>query len=476
MLLYSTVLNINETMTKETFIQLVIEWNNSNPYEVNRIKDIVWNGEQNIRFGNDKLWLEIQEYSTKNIVAIRYEKITDDGVTWDTDYIMNFNEMKMSIQLDRSYREDALVTNAIFSTPFFISSLIEHGYLADDEDLPISNRPIVISGNNLEVLAKALSGKVRYQLPIVFVSKTQSNEDPVDVALLAGKLKGAAHVLVQEDRQTNKDIRIICDGENDYNGTIGIYYPNELLGHKRCAYREIKGIEKILLDRVLHYILEFGNLQNIDTLYTWQGVCNALLNESLAAQVERLQKAERAKEAAQSENAELYSAFDEEFRELKQRVEELTKRNDALVCENAGLLAKLYQSSAQPLLYQGEEDEFYPGEIKDFVLSTLSDSVINIEKDSRKQHIITDIIQSNEYMHLAEDKRQRLKMLLKGYKTVSASMKQELIDLGFDISEDGKHYKLIYNGDPRYTITMAKTPSDNRSGDNIIGTISRKVF
>ena len=105
--------------------------------------------------------------------------------------------------------------------------------LADDEDLPISNRPIVISGNNLEVLAKALSGKVRYQLPIVFVSKTQSNEDPVDVALLAGKLKGAAHVLVQEDRQTNKDIRIICDGENDYNGTIGIYYPNELLGHKR---------------------------------------------------------------------------------------------------------------------------------------------------------------------------------------------------------------------------------------------------
>lgn len=476
MLLYSTILNINSAMDKEAFINLVIEWNNNNPHEVNRISGITWNGEQNIRFGDEKLWLEVQEYPIKNIVAIRYEKVTDDGVIWDTDYIMNFNDMKLSIQLDRSYREDALVTNAIFSTPLFISHLIEHGYLEDDGDLVISNRPLYISGDNLAVLASALSGRNKHQLPIVFVSKTQANEDPVDVSLLASKLKGAAHVLVQEDRQTNKDIRIICDEENDYNGTIGIYYPNEVLGHKRCAYRDINGIEKILLDRVLHYIFEFGNLQNIDTLYTWQGVSNALLNERLSVQLEKLQKAERDKEEAQNENAELYSAFDEEFQELQQKVEELTRRNDALVCENAGLVAKLHHSSAQPVIFQGEEEEFYPGEIKDFVLSVLADAVVNIEKDSRKQHVVIDIVESNGYKHLAEDKKQRLKSLLKGYKTVSSSMKQELMDIGFEISDDGKHYKLIYNGDPRYTIALAKTPSDNRSGDNIIGTISRKVF
>ena len=476
MLLYSTILNINSTMTKEAFIQLVIEWNNNNPHEENRISGITWNGEQNIRFGDEKRWLEIQEYPSKSIVAIRYEKVTDDGVTWDTDYIMNFNEMKLSIQLDRSYREEALVTNAIFSTPLFISHLIEHGYLEDDRDLVISNRPVYITGDNLAVLASALSGKNKHQLPIVFVSKTQDNKDPVDVFLLASKLKGAAHVLVQEDRQTNKDIRIVCDEENDYNGTIGIYYPNELLGHKRCAYRNINGIEKILLDRVVHYVFEFGNLQNIDTLYTWQGVSNALLNERLSIQLEKLQKAERDKEEVQNENAELYSAFDEEFQELQQKVEELTKRNDALMCENAGLLSKLHQSAAQPVLYQGEEEEFYPGEIKDFILSVLADTIVNIEQDSRKQHVVTDIVESNGYKHLAEDKRQRLKSLLKGYKTVSASMKQELINMGFEVSDDGKHYKLVYNGDPRYTIALAKTPGDNRSGDNIIGTISRKVF
>lgn len=476
MLLYSTILDINSTMTKDAFIQLVIEWNNNNPHEVNRISDITWNNEQNIRFGDDNLWMEIQQYPSKNIIAVRYEKVTTDGVTWDTDYIMNFNDMKLSIQLDRSYREDALVTNAIFSTPLFISHLIEHGYLEDDGNLAITNRPLMITEKNLEVLAGVLPGKVKHQLPIVFVSKTQANEDPVDVLLLASKLKGAAHVLVQEDCRTNKDIRIICDEENDYNGTIGIYYPNELLGYKRCAYRDIDGIKEILLDRVLHYIFEFGNLQNIDTLYTWQGVSNALLNERLSVQLEKLQKAEQDKEKTQNENAELYSAFDEEFRELQQKIEELTKRNDALICENAGLLSKLQRSTAQPILYQGEEEEFYPGEIKDFVLSILADAVENIEKDSRKQHIVIDIVESNGFKHLAEEKKQRLKSLLKGYKTVSSSMKQELVDMGFEISDDGKHYKLVYNGDSRYTIALAKTPSDNRSGDNIIGTISRKVF
>lgn len=476
MLLYSTILNINPTMTKEAFIQLVIEWNNNNPHEDNRISDIVWNGEQNIRFGDDKLWLEIQEYPSRNIVAVRYEKVTEDGVRWDTDYVMNFDDLKLCIQLDRSYREDALVTNAIFSSPLFISHLIEHGYLQNDGDLIITNRPVYISGDNLPVLASALSRSNKHQLPIVFVSKTQANTDPVDVLLLASKLKGAAHVLVQEDRQTNKDIRIICDEENDYNGTIGIYYPNELLGHKKCAYRDADGFDKVLLDRVLHYIFEYGNLQNIDTLYTWQGVSNALLNERLSAQIEKFQQSEHEKSMIQSENEDLYSAFDEEFTELQQKVEELTKRNESLTSENAGLSAKLHQSASQPVIFQGEEEEFYPGEIKDFVLAVLSDAVANVEKGSRKQHVLTDLVESNGYKRLAESKRQKLKALLKGYKTVSSSMKQELVNLGFEISEDGKHYKLVYHGDSRYTIAVAKTPSDNRTGDNIIGTISRVVF
>lgn len=56
MLLFSTTLEINETMTKDAFIRLVIEWNQGSAYKYNVIPDIKWNGEHNIRFGNDDLY------------------------------------------------------------------------------------------------------------------------------------------------------------------------------------------------------------------------------------------------------------------------------------------------------------------------------------------------------------------------------------------------------------------------------------
>jgi hypothetical protein len=127
MLLFSTLLEINDTMTPDSFIQLVLEWNQGSPHEENIIRGIEWKGERNVRYGSDKKWLAIEEYRNKNIIAIRYEKTEADGVVWDTDYVMNFNDMKMSVQLDRSYLEEALAIDPAFSTPHFITLLIEQG-------------------------------------------------------------------------------------------------------------------------------------------------------------------------------------------------------------------------------------------------------------------------------------------------------------------------------------------------------------
>ena len=48
MLLFSTILEINDRMTKDAFINLVIEWNQGSPHKENIIADIKWNGERNI--------------------------------------------------------------------------------------------------------------------------------------------------------------------------------------------------------------------------------------------------------------------------------------------------------------------------------------------------------------------------------------------------------------------------------------------
>lgn len=48
MLLFSTILDIEKTLTKDSFIKLVLEWNQGSPHESNVIKGINWNGERNI--------------------------------------------------------------------------------------------------------------------------------------------------------------------------------------------------------------------------------------------------------------------------------------------------------------------------------------------------------------------------------------------------------------------------------------------
>lgn len=121
MLLFSTILELKDTVTPDDFIQLVLKWNETSSHIENRIVGIDWRGEHNVRYGTDNLWLEFAELPEKRIIAVRHEKVTEDGVHWDSDFIANFAERCIAIQLDRTYNEDALIMNASFSTPHFIT-------------------------------------------------------------------------------------------------------------------------------------------------------------------------------------------------------------------------------------------------------------------------------------------------------------------------------------------------------------------
>ena len=70
MILFSTILKINETLTKDAFVRLVLKWNETSAYEVNRVPDISWNGEYTKKFGTDKLSLEFVDYPEKLLLDI----------------------------------------------------------------------------------------------------------------------------------------------------------------------------------------------------------------------------------------------------------------------------------------------------------------------------------------------------------------------------------------------------------------------
>ena len=473
MLLFSTVLDINDSLTPDEFIRLAIEWNQTSTYEINRIPEIQWNGERNIRFGDENRWMAVEEYPNENIIAIRYEKTDAEGAVWDTDYVMNFNEMKMSVRLDRSYLESALTVDRAFSTPHFITILIEHGHLKPDGDLPVSNKPVLIDETNIDLLSGVINGERNYRLPVVYVSKTYYDEDPVDTGRMAGRLKGVAHILVQKERWSNGAIRRACEEKNEYHGAIGIYFPNE---HKRFTYRAYEGADERLMEKVIGAVIHNSNTQLVETLYTWSGVSNALLREQYSSQKADRLAAELAKTQAMDEAEKLIESVDDDIRRLQDSVAKLIRQVEALTYENQGLRAKIDSVDTVPLLCYGEEDEFFTGEIRDMVLSAIAEKLKNTQVGSRRQHILADVLSHNEYEGIAEKRAEELKKLLTGYRTMSGTIRLALIDDGFAITEDGKHYRLTYYGDTRYKTTLAKSASDVREGMNSAKQIIREMF
>lgn len=501
MLLFSTILPINQSMSADDFIRLVIRWNQESNHQNNVIPNLQWNGDRNVRFGDENLWLDIEEYSKGNTLAVRFEKCEENGVIWDTDYVVNFAERKIAIRLERSYSQ-TIPENQSYSTPHFITLLINQNYLEKDGDLPIERTPCIIGKDDLEFLAAIIKGEQRYQLPVVYVSRTQQNELPVDVSFLSSRLKGVAHVLVQEDHSTNYILRELCDDKNDYNGAIGIYYPDSSLEPRRLLYHASEGYDDLLTERVCRNVIQHCSSRMLDALYSWQGVTNAILRDRLQTQLEERIIAEQARKKAEEETNRLLDSLDEkeqqikkkardeavfeantilesadeEMKDLQRRVDELTRANEALMFENQGLKTKLDMSDSMPVLHMGDEYDAYQGEIKDIILTILEEAIANLYPNSRRMHIVQDVIQSNDFKHQTDKNAEEAKRLLKSYSGMPAKLRQDIERLGFEISDDGKHYKLRYHGDGRYTVTIAKTPSDGRSGKNTLQDLIHLVF
>ena len=90
--------------------------------------------------------------------------------------------------------------------------------------------------------------------------------------------------------------------------------------------------------------------------------------------------------------------------------------------------------------------------------------------------MLSDILEYNDYQKLGEQRQRSLKTMLTGYKTMSGALRQQLQEMGFEITEVGKQYHLTYFGDSRYNTSMAKTGSDHREGKNIASEIINSMM
>ena len=114
--------------------------------------------------------------------------------------------------------------------------------------------------------------------------------------------------------------------------------------------------------------------------------------------------------------------------------------------------------------------------MQNVVREAVQDAASRTLDDSRQKHVLTSILTANPASGEPGRFRAELKDLLRGSKTVDSRIRRSLEKLGFEISEDGKHYKLVFQGDDRYTFSLAKSGSDRRGGLNAASDIARLLF
>ncbi|MDO5519822.1 MAG: hypothetical protein Q4G58_04945 [bacterium] len=466
MVTYTTKFSVNQTFDKNEFVKMVIKWNQGSKFD--KIENLYWDEKKyECEWTQENVTLKFQEIERESIIASRLIKEDEHGV-WFTDFVLNEENCSLAISVSLETTEFTTDFFPTYYPPFFVKMVLFAKYSGSDNGLEVRNYEHDV--NECMAFYKGVIAKtILPELPVVFVARTNKGSNPLDVNKLAFRLQGVAHVICESEEGTIlSGFTDVLDSCEDRAGKIFIEYPSR---NKKSRILNITGSSRdsdYLEDRVVNDVYNYMNARMRKAIDTWDGVTTEKLHiinrDLLSDQIE-----------IQEENRNLYDVFGLHLEKMEESNIKLSNDVQRLTAELQGLRMKYSDKNQTPVLYLGEERNLYAGEIKEIILEIMSEYQKNCKQGSRRSHIISDLIESNEFKGIPEKRREQLKRALKGYKTLNGSMKSLLETFGFEISDDGKHYKWTYYGDQRYVVTAAKTASDGRAGMNLSSIIDKLI-
>lgn len=398
------------------------------------------------------------------MAAARYTK-NENGLEWRTTIVFSQEQAAgwIGIRISCESRHPS-ARLPIAKKPVLVRTLLNRFAGAFDGPFAVQAKPIRLDNADIDVAARCIRGDAGCRLPMVYVSSRFQGGPIVDVDRLADRLAGMAHVVVEPNRAFSVRLRMDVEAQNVYGGTIGIYWPDG--GGRRSffigpQYDSPREIEDGVCDEVRAALANRRPQANCTRAAVQERVSRRVLA--------------RLKEEGTSEIDEYAEEFD---KELSAKDEQLRDANN----EIGRLQAEVRKYEAwSPLgaglvLQTGQEQDLYDGELIEVVRDAISDAVGNQVDDGRRQHILTAILESSAASQEARSNREHLKDLLRNYRSMDAKTRRGLGEMGFSIKEDGKHYKLTYQGDERYTFTLPKSGSDHRGGLNAASDIGKRLF
>lgn len=215
MIIFSTKFYVNKELTMEKFIELAFDWVNGSPHY--GFNSICWNGEPLYEIETEKQKLSIVQSIDKKILALRLENRDDENVIWTNDFVYEEGDINniILVRLARDAADKESYVSRKFNRPRLMKTILKLGYGAMDNDLPISDKTFLIKEDNLEKAEKIISGKTKYLLPVVYVTKKFiDNNTILDTNELAKDLAGTAHVMVEDSTELSSKLKEKTDKED----------------------------------------------------------------------------------------------------------------------------------------------------------------------------------------------------------------------------------------------------------------------
>lgn len=172
-----------------------------------------------------------------------------------------------------------------------------------------------------------------------------------------------------------------------------------------------------------------------------------------------------------------------QYQQLEQMYEELLEEKNKEILNLKGkiisqdiTLNSYKDKNGHPLIVKGEEDDIYPGEQRDFILSLIETAQQSDEQYARRNHICQSLLKANKKNGTREYMQDKIYLALKDFKFMDERTIRLLEESNIRLISGRTHHKMTLNGDPRYRVSISKTPSDCRTGLNAISEINRHFF
>lgn len=447
---FNTSFSLPTTTSEMQFLEICRKWQRFSPHSTLSISDekIV----DGLKYQSDSESLEFVKVSSEKGIhcGVRHIKKDDDG-EWRTDVVGFKTEENFTVAIVSSRATFNIATYSnLPQKPYIVKLLQEEIGSISDGEIEVEAEPKEVTIENYHTLVSIINGETDHFLPVIYISKYFFGDSYlVDPKALAVKISGLAHVFYETDTIVSSKLKELTKGRNPYNGRICIFWPG---GDFNNYYnREYKSEH---IENILDFVKKTLNTRKTSNECRWSYV-QGLKYHKIVDNLKR----------GGEEQEEFIRLVLEENQSLKDQIESLEAENRYL-----NSLKETFQSNDFSnrtfLCYKGSEPELFANEQLEIIFEIIEDRLRSGNCSPRVKNILLSILEANEKTNNKEKFLEEVKRILTSSKGLTQKSINELVSLGFEITNEGKHYKMRIRGDERYWHSISKTPSDHRSALN----------